>query len=114
MSQTADRAVVDSFCYCVDESNLQREVMSRRRQSTPWIHRWSRPLIGAIAVLGALVTAYLTAVKLSGNSAACPTSGCEQVLSSPYATVFGLPLALFGCLAYTSMAIFALAPLAVK
>jgi len=87
--------------------------MSRRR-STPWIHRWSRPLIGAIAILGALVTAYLTAVKLSGNSAACPTSGCEQVLSSPYATVFGLPLALFGCLAYTSMAIFALAPLAVK
>jgi uncharacterized membrane protein len=87
--------------------------MSRRR-SIPWIQRWSRPLIGAIAILGALVTAYLTVVKLSGNSAACPTSGCEQVLSSPYATVFGLPLALFGCLAYSSMAIFALAPLAVK
>ncbi|GAC1462811.1 MAG: vitamin K epoxide reductase family protein [Chamaesiphon sp.] len=64
--------------------------------------------------MGALLTAYLTVVKLSGGSAACPTSGCEQVLSSPYATVFGLPLTLFGCLAYSSMAVFALAPLAVR
>lgn len=88
--------------------------MRSRRRSTPWIHRWSRLLIGAIAVLGALLTAYLTVVKLTGNTAACPTSGCEQVLSSPYATIFGLPLALFGCLAYTSMAVFALAPLAVN
>ncbi|HEY9875157.1 MAG TPA: vitamin K epoxide reductase family protein [Candidatus Obscuribacterales bacterium] len=88
--------------------------MRSRRRSTPWIHRWSRLLIGAIAVLGALLTAYLTVVKLTGNTAACPTNGCEQVLSSPYATIFGLPLALFGCLAYTSMAVFALAPLAVN
>jgi uncharacterized membrane protein len=87
--------------------------MSRRRQ-TPWIHKWSRPLIGAIAILGALNTAYITLTKLLGGEAACPTSGCEQVLSSPYAYVFGLPLALFGFLAYVSMAGFALAPLAVK
>lgn len=95
--------------------------MSRRR-STPWIHRWSRKLIGAISILGALLTAYLTVVKLTGNSVVCTASAagaaqsassCNDVLSSPYATVFGLPLALFGCLAYTSMAVFALAPLAV-
>ncbi|HEY9821511.1 MAG TPA: vitamin K epoxide reductase family protein [Candidatus Sericytochromatia bacterium] len=98
--------------------------MSRRR-SAPWIHRWSRQLIGAIAGIGALLTAYLTVVKLTGNSVACTAgaaagaaagsaSSCNDVLSSPYATVFGLPLALFGCLAYTSMATFALAPLAVN
>jgi uncharacterized membrane protein len=87
--------------------------MSRRR-SVPWIHRWSRPLIAAIAGLGALTTAYLTVVKLTQSSAACPTHGCDQVLASPYATIFGQPLALFGLLAYTSMTIFALAPLAVK
>lgn len=96
--------------------------MSRRR-STPWIHRWSRKLIGGISILGALLTAYLTVVKLTGNSVACtaaagataPTAaGCNDVLSSPYATVFGLPLALFGCLAYISMAVLALAPLAVN
>ncbi|MBW4574580.1 MAG: hypothetical protein KME08_04785 [Aphanothece sp. CMT-3BRIN-NPC111] len=88
--------------------------MRSRRRSTPWIHRWSRVLIGAIALLGALVTAYLTVVKLSGNTAACPTDGCEKVLSSPYAEVFGIPLTLLGCVAYISMAVFALAPLAVK
>jgi uncharacterized membrane protein len=86
--------------------------MSRRR-SIPWIHQWSRPIIGAIAGFGALTTAYLTVVKLSLNTAACPTESCDLVLSSPYAEVFGQPLALFGFLAYVSMLIFALAPLAV-
>ncbi|HEY9797870.1 MAG TPA: vitamin K epoxide reductase family protein [Leptolyngbyaceae cyanobacterium] len=94
--------------------------MSRRR-SAPWIHRWSRQLIGAIAIVGALLTAYLTVVKLTGSTVACTASAaaasassCNDVLSSPYATVFGLPLTLFGFLAYTSMATFALAPLAVN
>ncbi|MEM9213047.1 MAG: vitamin K epoxide reductase family protein [Cyanobacteria bacterium P01_F01_bin.150] len=88
--------------------------MRRRRQQLPWIQRNSRFLLGAIASIGAIGTAYLTYIKLSGDSAACPISGCNQVLSSPYATVFGLPLTLFGFLAYASMVTFALAPLAVK
>lgn len=94
--------------------------MSRRR-STPWIHRYSRPLIGAIALVGAALTAYLTFVKLTGGAVACSatnaaaaTSSCNSVLSSPYASVFGLPLALFGCLAYLSMVAFALVPLGVS
>lgn len=82
-----------------------------RRRSIPWIHRWSRPLIAAIAGLGALTTAYLTVVKLNQGTVACPNGGCDFVLASPYATVFGQPLALFGFLAYTSIVIFALAPL---
>lgn len=57
-----------------------------------------------------MITAYLTAVKLAGSSLACPVSGCDRVLSSPYATIFGLPLALFGFLAYTSMVVLAVAP----
>lgn len=87
--------------------------MSRRR-SVPWIHRWSRPLIAAIAILGVIATAYITVAKLTQNSTACPAGSCDLVLSSPYATVFGLPLALFGFLAYASMAAFALAPLAIN
>lgn len=87
--------------------------MSRRRQ-TPWIHQWSRPIIGAIAILGAINTAYITATKLLGGEAACPTTGCEQVLSSFYAEVFGIPLSLFGLIAYIAMAVFALAPLLVN
>ncbi len=85
-----------------------------RRRSTPWIHRWSRLLIAAIALIGAVGTAYLTYVKLTGGTAACPTGGCERVLASPYGTVFGLPLTLFGCLGYASMGIMAIAPVLVQ
>ncbi|MEB3212018.1 MAG: vitamin K epoxide reductase family protein [Leptolyngbyaceae bacterium] len=88
--------------------------MVRRRQSTPWIQRHSRIIIGAIAIVGALLTAYLTVIEFTGGEAACPTSGCNVVLASPYAKVFGLPLAMFGMLGYAAMAIFALGPLAVK
>jgi len=89
--------------------------MSRtsRRRETPWIQRNSRYLIAAIASVGALGTAYLTALRLLGDSAAC-AAGCGRVLSSPYATVFGLPLTLFGFLAYAGMGIMALAPLAIN
>ncbi|NJS16986.1 MAG: vitamin K epoxide reductase family protein [Nostocaceae cyanobacterium CSU_2_110] len=93
-----------------------------RRRSTPWIHRFSRLLIAGIASCGALVTGYLTIVKLSGGEAACTASsatagsaaGCNSVLSSPWATILGQPLALFGFLAYFSMLVFALAPLLFK
>ncbi len=70
--------------------------------------------MAGIASVGAAVTGYLTIVKLTGDSTACPTNGCDIVLSSPYATVFGLPLALFGFLAYASMVVFAVAPLLVN
>lgn len=94
--------------------------MSRRR-SIPWIYRWSRPIIGVIAVTGAILTAYLTITKLMGGEVACGVeaaktgaTGCKSVLDSPYATVFGLPLSLFGFLAYISMVTFSLGPLFVK
>jgi uncharacterized membrane protein/glutaredoxin len=92
---------------------MSRSLASRRR-NTPWIHRWSRPLIGAIAILGILNTGYITFTKLSRSVAICPTDGCERVLESPYANVFGLPLSLFGLLAYIVMAILALSPLLVN
>ena len=90
----------------------------RRRRSIPWIYRWSRPIIGAIAIAGAVLTAYLTITKLAGGGPVCTAesagAGCGGVLDSEYATVFGLPLSLFGCLAYISMAAFALVPLAIN
>ncbi|MDY7020652.1 MAG: vitamin K epoxide reductase family protein [Cyanobacteriota bacterium] len=81
-----------------------------RKRSTPWIQRKSRFIIAVIAAFGAAVTAYLTIVKLTGGSAACPVTGCDKVLSSPYAVIFGLPLALFGFLAYSGMGTMAVAP----
>ena len=86
----------------------------RRRQETLWIHRWSRWIIGAIALMGACGTAYLTVVKVMGGDAACPAGGCDRVLSSPYAEVFGLPLTLFGFLGYAGMAVMALSPFAIN
>jgi uncharacterized membrane protein/glutaredoxin len=77
----------------------------------PWIYRWSRPLMAAIAMIGAIGTGYLTITKLSGGNAACPTSGCEQVLNSAYGSIFGQPLTIFGCLAYIGIAALAVAPL---
>ncbi|MBD2183662.1 vitamin K epoxide reductase family protein [Planktothrix sp. FACHB-1355] len=86
-----------------------------RRRSTPWIHRWSRILIAAIAVLGILDTTYLTLVEWGVvKEALCPTSGainCEAVLRSEYAKVFGIPLSVFGFLAYAGMGALAIAPL---
>lgn len=87
--------------------------MRRRRQQTRWIHLWSRWIIGAIAIMGALGTAYLTVVKLMGGDAACPTEGCDRVLASPYAMVFGIPLTIFGFLGYAGMATMAMGPLAI-
>ncbi|MBD2666774.1 vitamin K epoxide reductase [Richelia sinica FACHB-800] len=89
-----------------------------RRRSTPWIHKWSRQIIGAIAGSGALITGYLTFEKLTGRNPVCTSpegvKGCVDVLSSPWATVLGQPLALFGFLAYVSMLTFALLPLVWK
>jgi len=87
--------------------------MGRRRQESRWIHRWSRQLVAGIASVGMLGTAYLTIVKLMGGEA-CPTEGCDRVLSSPYATVFGLPLTVYGFLAYTTMLVLAVSPLLVN
>ncbi len=87
--------------------------MRRRRQETLWIHRWSRPLISAIAAVGVAGTGYLTATKLMQTAAACGT-GCDKVLNSEWATLFGLPLTGFGCLAYLAMLVLAVAPLLVN
>jgi uncharacterized membrane protein/glutaredoxin len=85
--------------------------MSRRRP-IPWMHRWSRPLIGGIATLGVLNTGFLTYNRLFG-AAVCPTDTCA-VLASRYATVFGLPLSLFGFLAYLGIVALALGPLLIN
>mgnify|MGYP000093612757 FL=1 len=98
-------------------TNYQLPIMIHRR-STPWIHKWSRPLIGAITGLGILNTGYLTFEKLTGGNPVCTTPegvrGCTDVLSSPWGTVFGQPLALFGLLTYIGMLLLAVAPLALN
>ncbi|PNW74514.1 hypothetical protein CHLRE_12g493150v5 [Chlamydomonas reinhardtii] len=54
----------------------------------------------ALATAGLVETTYLTYVKLFDATVACPTNGCESVLASPWGSLFGAPLPLFGMLAY--------------
>lgn len=60
--------------------------------------------MATLAAAGTLETAYLTLSKLLHTSVTCPTDGCESVLSSPYAVLFGLPLPLYGMAAYAAVA----------
>jgi len=81
------------------------------RSSLSPLQRYARPAITAIASLGAIETAFLTWVDLSDRTAeVCSNAGCDTVLTSVYANPYGVPLPLFGLLAYGVMAIAALIP----
>ncbi|MEN9213640.1 MAG: vitamin K epoxide reductase family protein [Gloeomargarita sp. DG02_4_bins_56] len=78
-----------------------------RRRSAPWWQRHSRPMMGILAGLGAIETAYITITHWLGGSVVCPTTGCEQVLKSDYAQLFGIPLSLVGFGFYLAVAVVA-------
>jgi uncharacterized membrane protein len=63
------------------------------------------PLFG-LAVIGMILSAYLTYSAWQGQSVAGCTagSGCDVVLSSRWSTLFGLPVSLWGFLAYAALA----------
>jgi uncharacterized membrane protein len=70
------------------------------------------PLVAAVVALAGLIDAiYLTVNHYTGEKVPCSvTGGCETVLSSKFAEIGGVPLALFGVLAYFT--VFSLATLA--
>ena len=63
-------------------------------------------LVAALAVLGVLVSGYLTWIKLSGMGAALCTagSGCDIVQASRYARFLWVPTALWGLVVYLALA----------
>ncbi len=64
-----------------------------------------------VSLVGLADAIYLTVEHLAGRSVRCTiTSGCSEVLSSPYASVRGFPLAAIGAVAY--FVVFSLATLA--
>lgn len=63
-----------------------------------------------VSLIGLADAIYLTVEHLSGRSVRCTLSGCSEVLSSPYASVRGMPLAAVGAFAYFT--VFSLATLA--
>jgi uncharacterized membrane protein len=73
---------------------------------------WLPYLMAVLASGGMALTGYLTYEKLTlGKVAGCSSGGgCEIVLTSVYANVFGIPLTIFGLLLYTSVLGIALWP----
>jgi len=68
-------------------------------------------VIAIVALCGLVDALYLTVEHITGESVICTVvHGCSEVLSSPYATIKGYPLAGLGAVAYFS--VFSLAILA--
>lgn len=65
--------------------------------------------VAGLASIGCLEAVYLTLAKLTGVNVACPVSaGCATILSSDYASLWGLvPLSAAGIFAYGAVAVFA-------
>ena len=69
------------------------------RTSTKWIY----VVATVLALVGLTDALYLTIQHLSGSSVPCSvTGGCEEVLTSSYAVLAGIPLAAIGAAAYFS------------
>jgi uncharacterized membrane protein len=64
-----------------------------------------RVLLGALAIVGLLISAYLSWVHYMGVVPAClgGSGGCESVQSSSYATIFGVPVAVIGLVGYSAL-----------
>jgi uncharacterized membrane protein len=65
-----------------------------------WLYRTSI----ALAVIGILVSAYMTVFKLTDNQSMClGNGGCSVVNSSIYSEVYGVPVAVIGILGYAGI-----------
>lgn len=61
-----------------------------------------------VAIIGFADAAYLTIEHYRGVIPPCTTDGCEIVLTSSYATILGVPVAVLGIVNYLFLAIIAL------
>ena len=66
--------------------------------------KWFYRISLALALLGILVSAYMTVYKLTENPNMClGNGGCSTVNSSKYAEVYGIPVAVIGIGGYLSI-----------
>lgn len=65
-----------------------------------WLYRVSI----ALAIVGLLISIYMTIYKITSNNRMCLGSGdCATVNASPYAEVNGIPVALIGVAGYAAI-----------
>ena len=70
-------------------------------QSSPRILKWVAVGFLVVGFLGFLDASYLAAKYYSGEPITCSLlEGCEQVTTSEYAAIFGVPVALLGAAYY--------------
>lgn len=66
--------------------------------------KWLYRISVALAVLGLLVSIYMTIYKATSNNAMCLGSGdCSTVNASSYSEVNGIPVAVFGVIGYAAI-----------
>jgi uncharacterized membrane protein len=70
--------------------------------------RVARAAVAVLALAGAGIAGYLTYAHYQGVVPVCTTGGCETVLTSEYAEVAGVPVAVLGLAAYVALFLSAL------
>ena len=67
--------------------------------------RTLRFALGALALVGLFISAYLTWVHYAGVAPVCVggSGGCETVQASSYATILGFPVAALGLVGYSGL-----------
>jgi uncharacterized membrane protein len=74
------------------------------------IPKWWIGGVLLFSFIGFLDSAYLAAKYYLGGEVPCSlVHGCEEVLGSSFADLFGVPIALFGVFYYLSISLFAIA-----
>jgi len=73
------------------------------------MNKWLYRISVALAILGLLVSIYMTVFKLTENQKMClGNGGCSVVNSSKYAEVYGIPVAIVGIGGYIALLAFLL------
>lgn len=75
---------------------------SRRLNNVP---KWAIITMLVVALIGFADAAFLTVEHYKGEIPPCSIDGCEQVLTSDFSTIFGIPVALYGALYYLLISI---------
>lgn len=89
----------------------------KRLLTTPFQRSVSKGLIAfliAVSAIGFVDATFLTVEHYENKIPPCTTDGCETVLTSAYATVVGIPVALGGSLYYLTLLILLLVYLDTK
>lgn len=95
-----------------DSSVEHKQPNSVKRSEKVKDDSFLRKSLMVLASIGVIDTVYLTLGKLFLTpEVMCHTEGCIQVLQSPFAAIFGIPISFFGFLAYSAVFLLSACPL---